>query len=310
MKGGSQEQHESRRSVRGRRVTLFATIALAGGLGPAASIALSNAGTTAAVAALSGPTTTTTPITTTTTTTTTTTKPPSTPPPEITPQTGKPYVPTLGDWEGTVNGYPASFSLLSEPGFAQRFGTPAYGFENLVLLVPNRCPPSSSDYLEDLLTLGQASPVRRHGGFGLTQGFAGGLDGARSASLSAGYQVASGGCQGKLTWHMHPAKRRAIQDGTWSVRFSDGESGKFEVIAGGRLVTSMHLPAELKPCGGPYGDVDLFIGSGATVKLTQPSMRVSMSFTRTRATGQLSVVGGTCSNSRFPLSAKLRRPGP
>ena len=312
MTGARQAPEQERRSGQGRRLSLFATIALAGALGPAASIALSRAGATAASAALPHPTTTTA-ITITTTPTTTTTRPtttqPRTHPPEITPQRGKPYVPALGDWEGTVNAYPASFSLLSEPGFARRFGSPAYGYQDLVLLVPDKCPPSASNYLENLLTVGQPSPVRRHGSFGLTHGFEGGLAGARSASLAARYHVSSGGCQGKLTWHMRPAKRRVVQDGTWRVQFSDGESGKFKVIAGGRVAASITLPTELKPCGGPFGAIDLFIGPSGTVNVTQPSLRVSASFSRARATGQLSIIGGTCSDKRFPLSAKLQRPG-
>jgi hypothetical protein len=288
--------------MRGRRAILLAAIALAAALGPAASLAISRAGATAPTSA---------PLASTTTTTTITTRPKTTPaPPMIRPKSGKPYAPALGDWEGTAGGYPASFSLLSEPGFMRRFGTPAYGFQDLVLLVPNACPPSASNYLEDLLTLGQPSPVRRRGDFGLTQGFGGGLLGARSASLSAAFDVSAGGCRGKLTWHMHPARRTPVQDGAWRAQFADGESGGFRVIGGGRVATSLQLPAELKPCRGPFGSVDLFIGAGGTVAVSQPDLRVSISFTRTRATGRLTVVGGTCAQNRFALSAKLRRPGP
>jgi hypothetical protein len=220
----------------------------------------------------------------------------------IRPAHGKPYVPTLGDWEGRVNGFPASFALLSVPRF-QQFGRPPYGFTDVVMLRPASCPPSSVRYSEETITGGRPAVVRRGGSFTLEQfGFSGGLLGASSAVLMGSYTI-SGHCSGRLIWQMHPANRAKVLDGAWRAHFSDGESSSFEVQAGGRLAVHIALPSGLRSCGGPTGAVDLFIGARGNAAIQPAQLSVGLHFSRNTATGAMSVPGATCAHPSLRMTA-------
>jgi hypothetical protein len=220
--------------------------------------------------------------------------------PSIKPHRGRPFVPVTGDWEGSVDGFPASFEVTYDAA-----GQPTpYGVQDIVALQPNSCPVLASRYAGNLISSSQR-PVSVNGaGFLKLKGFgfAGNLTGARGASLSRDYHT--GSCGGRLTWQLHPAHRRLIQDGVWKLNFADGESSRFSVVGAGRLATGIKLPAELARCNGLSGGLDLFIGAGGIAATTQPDLRASMTFTRARASGQL--IDGCATE---PFSAKLLRTG-
>jgi hypothetical protein len=224
----------------------------------------------------------------------------------IRPAHGKPYVPTLGDWEGKVNGFPTSFALLSVPSFKQ-FGRPPYGFTNVVMLRPRSCPISTVSYSEETITGGRPAMIRRGGSFTLERfGFSGGLLGASRAVVFGSYSSSDGRCTGRLRWQMHPADRARVLDGTWRAHFSDGESSTFEVQAGGRLAAHITLPGRLSACGGPTGALDLFIGARGNAAIRERKLSVGLHFSQSTANGNVSVPGAKCAQPSLTLTATPR----
>lgn len=218
---------------------------------------------------------------------------------------GKPFVPILGDWDGTVNGFPASFQLRYDTSLPQRAGRPQYGLMHVVVLRPNACPRSASHYAEMLVDGKLASEVGNWGSLGLARFQLGGsFTRRRSATLSSRYALAS--CRGTLTWIMHPANRRPVNDGTWNVHFSGGEAGEFTVHGGGRLAASITLPHALIACNGLQGAVDVFIAPNGAATVSQPGLRLTMQFSRRTASGKLNAGGHGCQGGpiRFTASQK------
>jgi hypothetical protein len=128
--------------------------------------------------------------------------------------------------------------------------------------------------------------------------------------VSVSYRVppsgAAAGCSGELTWRLHPAHRVAVEDGQWRLHFSDGESQRFTVEAGGRLAPGVKLPQMLASCGGPTGDVDLFIApSGTASYVLTHAISITLRFRGSRASGTMSVSAGDCSDPSFSMSASL-----
>lgn len=235
----------------------------------------------------------------------------SSPRPSVVPRHGRPFVPVLGDWEGTVGGFPASFGLAFDPKLSAHGGR-QYGFSSVVALRPNACPASSHRYSEDVITGGRLIGLGSFGTFALSGvGFAGSLTAAGSATLETEYHAGSGtgSCRGMLSWRMHPANRRVVPDGRWKLSFRDGELESFQVQAGGRLATSLRLPSELTRCSGATGSVDLFIGPDGLARITQPGVQMSIRFSGSSATGKIN--GRGCARQPFHFSARLTpRPPP
>jgi hypothetical protein len=206
--------------------------------------------------------------------------------PTVRPRQGKPFVPVTGDWEGTANGFAASFELT----LGRQGGTARYGVRDLVLLTPNACPVTPAHHGESVLTGHAPSPLARFGSLGLSRlGLQGSFGGARSASLSAGYRLP--GCHGKLAWHMRPATRTPVADGGWTAHFADLESSQFQVRAGGRLATGVDLPRNLRACNGLQGAVDMFIGPGGIGRESGSGVTISLRFSGNRATGSITARG-------------------
>jgi hypothetical protein len=221
--------------------------------------------------------------------------------PTIQPYGGTAFVPTTGDWEGIVNGFPASFSLR----LVTRNGIPGYGLNDVVALHPSTCPSAQSVYAEAVIRSKRSSVVGPAGSLGLSGvGFRGGLTGRRSATMSARFH--SGSCARSLRWHMHPAKRLRVGDGSWTIRFGDGESGTFHVLAGGRLATAIHLPAVVTRCNGAVGAVDLFIRPSGVATLSGATVHSSIRFSDETATGKMSAGGRGCTGRSVSLTAKLK----
>jgi hypothetical protein len=221
-------------------------------------------------------------------------------PPAIVPRQGASFVPVQGDWEGTAAGFDASFNLVVVAGRQQRAGVPQYGIENLVILRPRACPPDPMHYGESIISGRLPSALGGHGALGLHRfGLEGALTSKRSATLTSRYSLAS--CHGTLTWHMHPAVRRTVANGNWTLRYSSGEHSAFHVQGGGRLATAIRLPSSIGRCNGLQGTIDLFIGTQGGAGFTQSGVGLALRFANGKATGTLTA--GGCPGGPLRLSA-------
>jgi hypothetical protein len=222
--------------------------------------------------------------------------------PTIQAHKGKPFVPVLGDWEGTVNGFPASFLLRHDTSLPKLAGRPQYGLTHIAVLRPNVCPASSAAYSEAVVDGQVSSQIGTWGSLGLSRfGIGGGFTGRRAATLSSHYKLKA--CSGQLTWNMHPASRRQVNAGAWSVKFSGGATGKVNVLAGGRLATAFKIPAALTSCNGLEGAVDAFIAPNGTAKISNSVLSLTIQFSRRTATGQLNSGGSGCAGGPIKFTA-------
>lgn len=211
-------------------------------------------------------------------------------PPAVQPLRGRPFTPVQGDWEGTANGFAASFNLVLDATRRQRAGVPRYGIQDLVMLRPIACPPDPARYRETLMGGRLPSTLGRHGALGLDRfGVRGSLTGSHSATLGGSYELP--GCRGTVTWHMHPAMRRTVADGTWTVHWPGGERASFHVQAGGRLATGIRLPHSVATCAGISGTLDVFIGVRGGSGTSQAGVALKLRFANEHAAGTLAARG-------------------
>lgn len=216
-------------------------------------------------------------------------------PPTVQPLHGRAFTPVQGDWEGTANGFPASFNLVLDATRRQRAGVPQYGIQDLVMLRPIACPADPAHYRESIMGGRLPSTLGRHGSLGLgVFGLQGAITGSRSATLSGNYSLA--GCRGRITWHMHPAVRHTVADGTWTVHWAGGERSAFRVQAGGRLATGIRLPRSVASCNGVSGTFDVFIGARGGSSVSQAGVTLKLRFANGHAAGTLAATG--CSIAR------------
>jgi hypothetical protein len=224
-------------------------------------------------------------------------------PPAVVPTHGSPFVPIQGDWEGTAAGFTASFSLVLDAVHQQRPGVPQYGIEDLVMLRPSACPADPARYRESIVTGRLPAVLGDHGNLGLGRfGLDGALTGKRSAVLQSRYVLPS--CHGTLTWHLHPAVRRTVANGNWTLRYSNGERSAFHVQAGGRLATAVRLPASIAGCNGLQGTLDVFIGTHGRAAVAQSGVRLALRFANAKGTGTLTAAG--CHGGPLQISATHR----
>ena len=211
-------------------------------------------------------------------------------PPAVVPRHGRPFIPVQGDWEGTAGGFDASFNLVLDAGRQQRAGVPQYGIQDLVMLRPRVCPVDPVQYRESIISGRLPSVLGDHGDLGLQRfSLQGAFTGRRAATLAGPYSLPS--CHGMLTWHMHPAVRRTVANGSWTLRYGGGVPSTFHVQAGGRLATAIRLPASIAACNGLQGTLDVFIGSQGRASVTQSGVRLAMRFGNAKATGTLTASG-------------------
>ncbi len=208
------------------------------------------------------------------------------------------YSPTLGDWEGSVDGFPASFALARDAKVPR--GDAGIGVSRLVAFAPSGCPVSPSHTSETVLNGRAPAHVRASGAItGL--GLDGGLTGAHSATLRQAYRL--GSCRGTLTWHMHPATRRSVSDGAWKLRFGTGAGASFDVTGGGRLAAAVPLPQSLGLCHGLTGTLDAFIGPTGDAVSVAGGLRITLAFAGDRATGTLLDRAAGCATRTIRLTA-------
>lgn len=224
-------------------------------------------------------------------------------PPAIVPRHGRPFVPVQGDWEGTANGFAASFNLVLDTVRRQRAGVPQYGIQDFVMLRPLACPPDPVHYGESIIGGRLPAVLGDHGALGLSRfGLGGGFTARRAATLLGRYSLPA--CHGGLTWHMHPAVRQAVANGSWMLRYANGEHSTFSVRAGGRLATAIRLPAAIAACNGLEGTLDGFIGTQGGSSITQSGVSLRLHFANGKATGTLSASG-----CKGPLAATATHHG-
>jgi hypothetical protein len=211
-------------------------------------------------------------------------------PPAIQPRRGRPFIPVQGDWEGTAKGFAASFNLVLDAVHQRSAGVPGYGIQDLVILRPLACPPDPTRYGESILSGRLPSVLGGHGSLGLSRfGLEGQLTARRSATLQARYTLHA--CHGLLTWHMHPAVRRSVANGRWTVSYAGAEHASFHVRAGGRLATAIRLPQAIAACNGLRGTLDVFIGTQGRAAITRSGVTLKLRFANSHATGTLSAPG-------------------
>jgi len=221
------------------------------------------------------------------------------------------FVPATGDWEGTANGFPASFQLSYEPrnaGYGSRYTL--YDFADVTLIEPETCPLSTSQYLEAEIGDHFPTPVFAGGSLHLrTDGIPGGLTGAHTALLSAQYNfpatTGTPACVGTLRWQMHPVHRRRVDDGTWELHFSDGSAESITVDGQGRLAKGITFPQSFANCSSSFGGVDLFIGPSGLASFPDPSLQVMLNFKATTASGKMNAPG--VPGCQLGLSASLTK---
>jgi hypothetical protein len=219
----------------------------------------------------------------------------------ITLRSGRSFRPTLGDWEGTVNGLPASFAL----SYGNTDRSQPYGIADLVAVRPAACPARTGHNVEDVIAASVAAPLGAYGALGLGSfGLGGSLSGARSATLTR-----AAVCGRTLSWNMHPASRRAVTDGVWTARYSGGGSTTFHVVGGGRLATAFVIPTALTRCNGLAGKLDIFVGPRGTATLSQSGLRVSIAFGRRSGSGRINSDGSGCAGGPFRFSVTLKKAG-
>ncbi len=213
-------------------------------------------------------------------------------PPAIQPPHGRSFIPVQGDWEGTADGFAASFNLVVDTVRQQRAGVPRYGIQDLVMLRPLACPPDPAHYAESFLGGRLPSVLGDHGSLGLERfGLKGAFTGGRSATLQGRYSLPS--CRGMLSWHLHPAVRWTVANGTWTLKYEGGGRSTFQVQAGGRLATAIRLPDSIAACNGLQGTLDVFIGTQGRSAITQAGVTLKLRFSNGTATGTLSASGCT-----------------
>jgi hypothetical protein len=221
-------------------------------------------------------------------------------PQPVTPRSSASFAPVQGDWEGTADGFAASFQVTYRPSMSRTAGLPQLGLQTLVLLRPNACPVNAAHYSESILGDRLPSPLGPDGSLGLSEvGLGGEFNGPRSATLTSRFRLKA--CRGTLTWRLHPAARVPVADGSWTVRFADRERSGFIVSQGGRLATGITLPGSLRVCNGLSGHLDLFIAPGGAAAVTAGDVRLALRFSGRHASGTLSA--GGCPGGPAPVAA-------
>lgn len=218
-------------------------------------------------------------------------------------------VATAGDWEAVADGYRASFKLAYRPGnrkYGPKYSN--YDTSDLVTFEPASCPVMSNVQGESIVGDGGYDIVPASGV--LFQG-EGKLTGRRSATISYTWRIPGPpghrACHGRLVWHFKPADRRPVEDGTWKLRFSDGESERFTVDGGGRVANQINFPHNF--CG-VSGGVDLFIQPSGLARYDESKggPDTSLRFARTRASGLMTFSSPGQPPCRLSLSASRLRP--
>jgi hypothetical protein len=229
---------------------------------------------------------------------------------------GHRFVPVTGDWEGTADGYPASFELSYAP-----FYSIPYGLNDLVRMAPTSCPAAVLPPASPVIDGGGLAALDPGGSLGAGQyNVHGGLTGARTATLWSKITYAGTGsasCVHRLTFRMHPARRTKVDDGTWAVGYTGAGAQKLSVTAGGRLASPLAVPPSTDVCYPNYlappaelGDsMQLFIGpSGlATSQFGYWGITATVRFGRATLSGQLAINNQTCHDSTFPLTGSLTK---
>jgi hypothetical protein len=144
--------------------------------------------------------------------------------------------------------------------------------------------------------------VTTDGGFRGSKEFDGGLTGRRSAWV----RMRDG--SSTIVWHLHPARRRPVKQGLWRLRFSDGQTARFYVLAGGRVVDPTNYPnAALSQCGlaGGAPQAVEFVTAAGGVSATDPAHGLTFALTLRATSGQgvVTIANQTCPDTTVTMTA-------
>ncbi len=243
--------------------------------------------------------------------------------PTLAPRGRGPFVPSVGDWEGTLGGLHASFELLRYPR-GQAYGASAFAVRDLVYQRPATCPPSLTDpTLSTFVAYADSPPpyvlVRSDGRFPFdAMSQYGSITGPEHAGLDEGFTVgragSQAGCSGQLRFALAPARRVPVEDGTWRITARDGSGGTFTVRGAGRIAYAIPLSSIVAHCsngttpGSFSGELALFIApdgmaSGSTSG-NGALMSVALHFTGpVSASGSYLAEATGCSTTTLAFSA-------
>ena len=194
----------------------------------------------------------------------------------IQPLSGKSFIPTVGDWEGTADGFPASFELRYDPALRGQPGIPRYGLSQIVIFLPSACPVNASRYRETFIE-GNPDQLGAHGSLQLAEfGISGRFGAAKAATMASRFALPA--CRGTLTWHMVPAARRRVDDGTWTARFTGGN--QWAVHRGGRRAGCRRSrpPAAAGELQWRERRLNLFIGASGVSRYSSAVVRLKLTF--------------------------------
>ncbi len=235
---------------------------------------------------------------------------------------GRSFVPALGDWSGSENGYPVSFQLLYKPRLGHHYDSSPYFFTDVAVLEPEvdthapGCPMvgASAGFFDE----GIDEPLRAGGTLTLTNGADVRLriTGPHTAvvSLADVYPKSSGvpaACNRRLSGAVRADKRRKVTDGTWSLQGSSAGAGAgstFTVRAGGRVASGVEFPTLPSTCGNSsIGSLVLYIEPDGKATLSKAgAYSIALDFTGPgSASGQMSF--GTGAECALGVNATLTK---
>ncbi len=234
------------------------------------------------------------------------------------------FVPTVGDWDATLDGLHASFDLVRYPHGAV-YGASRYAIRDLVYQRPATCPPSLTDPTRStFVAFADAAPpyllVQRDGRFPFGTSPYGSITAPTAAELAQSYTAGSAGraCAVHLHFAFAPAARVPVDDGTWRLTAGDGSGGTFSVRGDGRIVYAIPLSSIVAQCSGSItpgsfsGELALFVEpDGSATETTSGNgaqITVSLRFTSpTSATGQYVATATGCTPTALAFRAALTR---
>ncbi len=234
------------------------------------------------------------------------------------------FVPTVGNWDATLDGLHASFELVRYPHGAV-YGAARYAIRDLVYQRPQTCPPSLTDpTLSAFVAFADAAPpyllIQTGGAFPFGTTPYGSITAPTRAEMTESYLAGSAGktCPVHLHFAFAPVSRVRVDDGTWRLTATDGSGGTFSVRGDGRIVYAIPLSSIVAHCSGTItpgsfsGSLALFVhpnGSAAeTTGGNGAQMTVSLRFTSpTSATGEYLATATGCTPAALAFRATPTR---
>ena len=217
-----------------------------------------------------------------------------------------------------MDGFPASFELVYEPGFVV-YHRPPYGYEDLTTIDPASCPLAANQLLRERGGQRRRDPARASAApFRSPPRASAGGSSARAARRCRAASTPAGAAGTGLQRHADAdacTRRNAARWTTepWTLRFADGETETLRPCRPAEgVATGIEFPRALGRCGGPYGNLNLFISAQreASLKGAGGAYTLSLGFTGADARERgITVPGVSCGGSGWGLRLRWRRRG-